>query len=541
MKQMKLRLMALLLAAAMLLSGCGMVDFSGYFHGLQSVLSGSSYVPYSGMEYQRPDPDAIRAYLDTAMCTAEAKENTVDAVLDAIYAFYDEYDWFYTCYSLADIRYCSDLTDIYWEKEYNYCVEQSAQVDAMLEELYYALAKSPFRAELESAEYFGPGYFDSYDGENLWDAEFTALMEQENILKNQYYALSSQALEYELGSEVYYDAIADDMAQILVDMIRLRHQIAAYWGYPDYVSFANDFYYYRDYTPAEMAAYLEEIQEELVAVYCAVSDSGMDAAYEFCTEAQTFRYVRTAAENMGGTIWEAFQLMEDAGLYNITYGENKYNSSFEVYLTSYWEPFVFMNPSLIRYDCLVLAHEFGHFANDYACYGTYAGVDVTEVYSQGMEYLSLCYGENTDDLVQVKLADSLCTYVEQAAFAAFEQQMYSLSHEELTVEGLYSLYDRIARDYGFESVGYDPREFVTITHLYTNPLYVFSYIVSNDAAMQLYQMEQEEAGSGLALMQEHLDAQVYYFLEFIDYVGLENPLSPSRIQKARETFETHLG
>ena len=36
------------------------------------------------------------------------------------------------------------------------------------------------------------------------------------------------------------------------------------------------------------------------------------------------------------------------------------------------------------------------------------------------------------------------------------------------------------------------RDFVVIGHFYTDPMYIISYVVSNDAAFQLYQMELEE-------------------------------------------------
>lgn len=536
----KIRLIALILAVALLLTGCGMVDFGGYFKGLKSMMMGDSIIPYESMAYSRPDMTQIEQTLADA-CEAAAAGESVDTVMDAIYAFYDEYDWFYTNYSLADIRYSGDLTDIYWEKEYNYCVEKSAVVDAALEELYYALAKSPLREELESDQYFGEDYFDNYDGENMWDDTFTAMLEQEAQLQNRYYELSAQMLDHELGTAEYYDACADDMAQLLVELIELRQQIAAFWGYTDYVQFAGDFYYYRDYTPAEIESYLADIQQELVGLYREMDTDVWDAAWAYSSEAKTLDYVREAAKNMGGSIWEAFDLLETAGLYDISYGENKYNSSFEVYLTSYWEPFIFMNSSLSRYDCLTLAHEFGHFCNDYVSYGSYAGTDVKEVFSQGMEYLSLCYGEDTEDLVGVKLADSLCTYVEQAAFAAFEQQMYALAGENLSVEGLYALYEEVALEYGFDSVNFDRREFVTITHFYTNPMYVISYVVSNDAAMQLYELELETSGAGLARMEENLDTQAYYFLEFLDSAGLESPFAEGRIRQVRTFFEAELG
>ena len=536
MKKITRKLLALILAVSLLLTGCGMVDLVGYVTAVKSAMAGDTIVPFSSMKYERPDMTVLRQSLDDA-CALAAEGAEIGDVVDAIYAFYDEYDWFYTCYSLADIHYCADLTDIYWEKEYTYCLENSSSVDAMLEELYYALAKSPLREELEGEEYFGEGYFDSYDGENLWDETFTALLEQEAQLQNRYYELSEKALDQVPGTAEYYDICADEMAGLLVELIRLRQQIAEYWGYTDYVQFAGDFYYYREYTPEEMAAYLEEIRQELVGVYCVLTEEDWQVASEYCSEDETFEYVRTAAKNMGGRVWEAFELMDNAGLYDISYGPNKYDASFEVYLTSYWEPYVFVNPTMSRYDCLTFAHEFGHFCNDYASYGTYAGVDVTEVFSQGMEYLSLCYGEDTQELARFKMADSLSVYVEQAAYAAFEQKMYALTGEELSVEGLYSLYDEVAKAYGFAHVGYDPREFVTITHFFTNPIYVISYVVSNDAAMQLYQLEQETPGAGLQLLEENLDTQAYYFLEFLESAGLESPFAEGRIQRVRETFE----
>ena len=90
------------------------------------------------------------------------------------------------------------------------------------------------------------------------------------------------------------------------------------------------------------------------------------------------------AENMGGLVQEAFVLMEGSGLYNISYGQNKYDASFEVYLTLYSEPYVFLNPTQSDYDFLSFAHEFVHFCNDYASYGSGATVDVAEFFSQGM-------------------------------------------------------------------------------------------------------------------------------------------------------------
>ena len=262
---------------------------------------------------------------------------------------------------------------------------------------------------------------------------------------------------------------------------------------------------------------------------------------EISTEGQTFDYVETAARAMGGITWEAFSVMKSGGLYDISYGANKYNASFEIYLPMYYLPFIFMNPGLSRYDCLTLSHEFGHFCNDYASYGSYAGVDVMEIFSQGMEYLMLCYGEDTGDLIRMKMGDSLCLFVEQAAFASFEQQMYSLAGADLTVENLCDLYEETVLEYGLDVVGYDRREFVAITHLYTNPMYIQSYLFSNDAAMQLYALEQETPGAGLKLYEKNLASRECWFLEVVESMGLESPFDRGRMEDLAETFREVLG
>ena len=202
MKKIKL-ILAWLLAAAML-TGCA---------GLTSAQSGVQMVKYEDMEYVRPDMNILQQSLDAA-CEA-AKGDDLKKTVDAIYAFYDEYDAFYTNYSLADIKSCCDLTDIYWGEEYAYCMEQVAQADAALEELYYALADSPCREELESEEYFGEGYFDAYDGENIYDEGLVSLLEQEAELITRYYDLSAMGTEYEYGSEEFYEACGNDMVQLL--------------------------------------------------------------------------------------------------------------------------------------------------------------------------------------------------------------------------------------------------------------------------------------------------------------------------------------
>lgn len=532
------KLIALCLVLCLTLSGCAGIDLKGYFENLIAMFSGVT--AFIDMEYQRPDMDAFQKALDEA-CTAAAEETDIDDLAALIWGFYDHYGAFSTAYSLATIHYCQDLTDSYWEAEYNFCLENAAQVDAALDKFYRVLAKSPLREKLESDEYFGEGFFDYYDGESLYDEAFLGLLAQEAQLQGQYYEISGDASAVDYYSEEYFSVYGTQMAQVLVELIGLRQQIAAYAGYGSYPEFAYDYYHMRDYTPAQATSYLADIRAELVPMYSQLLQSGiLSRQWSASTTEQTFAYVEQMTGAMGGQISEVFDVMKEGQLYDITPGLNKFNASFEVYIYNYQQPYIFMNPTGTVADKLTFAHEFGHFCNDYLSFGSAVGVDVAEIFSQGMEYLSLFYTEDNEELQTLRMATCLSTYVEQAALASFEQQMYSLSGSELTAENIQALYASICNAYGIDGPNWDSRSYVVITHYYTSPLYVISYVVSNDAALQLYQLEAAQEGAGLACFEENLVTMQPYFLAFLEEAGLESPFAPGRIGKVRQTFEASL-
>lgn len=536
MKRVFLRIVALCLVVSLVFSGCGVVDFEGFFKRLTGMFG---TVSFDTMEYVRPDLSGLESTLEDCLESAAAGDD-FDELIGHVMTINSIYGDFYTNYLLAYIHYSIDLTDIYWEEEYNYCVEESTALDAAIDQMMYALADCPFREKLEHEDYFGEGYFDDYDGESLWTEEFTALMEQEAALLNEYYDISGQALATDMYSEEYYTTYGVQLEELFVELVSLRQQIAQEAGYGSYAEFAYEFYYYRDYTPAQASQYTADIQKELVPLYQELRNADIWTEYlQSSTEQQTFQYVKNMAAAMGGTVQEAFELMESAELYHISYGENKYNASFEVFLPNYMVPFIFMNPTQTSYDQLTFAHEFGHFCNDYASGGTMAGIDVAEIFSQGLEYLSLFYVEDTDGLEAMKMADSLCVYVEQSAYASFEEQVYSLSAEELTAENVRNIFGQTATAYGFGSI-LDSRSYVTVGHFFTSPMYIISYVVSNDAALQLYQKEKAEAGAGLSCYTGNLATEQSDFLAFLEEAGLESPFAPGRIQSVKETFEKTL-
>ena len=525
------RLVSLLLAAALLLCGCNGIDYEQLWGVVEAQLA----TPFADMEYVRPDMDKMEALLEDCCQRAET-ETDADVLAKKALEFYSVYNSFYTQYNLATIHYFKDMTDSYWEKEYAFCQGQVSVAQAALEKLLCTLAESPQKDKLEENPAFGEGFFDAYMGGGLWDEPFAALMNAEAELENQYIELCAQTPA--LYAEEYFAQYAQPMGELLVELVKVRQRIAAYAGYADYASFAYDYYYYGGYSPKEIAGHLEKIQQELVPLYRLVESQGVSAEDDkICREKDAFAYMESAAKEMGGPIQNAFLLMKQAKLYDITYSEKKYSGSFETYLPDYYVPYLFVSPVGTQRDKLSFAHEFGHFCNDYAAGGSVAGVNVAEFFSQGMEYLSLCYGEEAGALVKMKLRDCLRIYVEQAAYALFEQRLYSLTGDELTLENVQNLYREIGLSYGFDVWNWDSRDYIMIGHFFTDPMYIVSYVVSNDVALQLYQLEKATPGAGRDLFEAQLATRESQLPVFVQAAGLKNPLESGRLAEVRKTLE----
>lgn len=516
------KLLAVFLSVVILLSGCMSPEMEKLFFG----------TPYSEMTYTRPDMQQFQQTLDRCCETARTSEE-IDTVMDAVWDFYDAYDRFCTDYNLSYIGYCRDVTDTYWEAEQEFCAENSAQVEAGLDTFYRALAQSPLRETLETEDYFGADFFDAYEGESVYDEEFMALMEQEAQLEEQYYELWESAAESEVYSEAFYTDHAGGMAQLFAKLVALRRQIAKTAGYDSYTEFAGDYYHYRDYSPQQMVTYFNQVSQQMQSLYWEVDESAWAAGEAGCSAQEAFDYLHDATKAMGGDLEKVFSRMARLGLYDIDHGKNKYDIGFEMYLPSYNVPYIFICPYGTQYDKLAFAHEFGHFANDYLCSGSAVGTDVAEVHSQAMEYLSLCYTDQPE-LEVYKVADCLDVYYAQSAYCLFELQVYDL--EEVTPENISALYDQVMQQFGFPEADYDPLDYVTVSHYFVQPMYIPSYVLSNDLAFQIYQKEKQTKGAGLDLYKESLLSNDAYLLTFAEAYGLESPFAQGRIESVCQTF-----
>ena len=514
---MKRTLIALCLALSLVLTGC------------LSFLPGSAR--FSDMTYTRPDITAMESALqklEEVIPTATSAKQ----IMDAFWPFYYLYEDYATAYHLSFVHYAGNMKDIYWSAEYMYCMENASWVESAYDRLLYTLADSPLREGLEVDEYFGEGFFDSYEGDSIWDETMLALAEKEAALLGNYYDLSTQPVEY---SNAYFTTTGAALEEVFLALIQVRQDIAEYAGYESYVNYAYEQLHFRDYTPEQTAGYLSQVRQELVPLFSRLPEA---PAAKPVTEKENLQYLDDLTRDLGGVIRQAYLSMTDRELYNIAPGANKYPASFELYIYSYQAPYLFLNPMGQTGDQFALIHEFGHFCNDYVSYGTYAGADVVEIFSQGLEYLSLFYGQQDPELEDYKLRECLEIFVVQSAYAEFEQLVYDL--EDPTAEDVQGLYQQVMAEYDLCLAGWDSREYVLVPHFFTSPMYVVGYIFSNDAALQLYQMEAANKTAGTALYTMHLSTQEQTLLSFLESAYLESPFTEGRVAKIRATLEEKL-
>ena len=147
------------------------------------------------------------------------------------------------------------------------------------------------------------------------------------------------------------------------------------------------------------------------------------------------------------------------------------------------------------------------------------------------------------NLYQIKMLDTLEMYIQQSSFADFEEQVYAMDEDELSAERLNELSLQLAKDYGYAVDQNEIRlskSWIDISHFFEQPFYVISYPVSNDIAMQIYELEMEEEGTGLEKLLDMLPRSSDKMIESAELAGLESPFSAGRIQKTTEDLRLWL-
>ena len=528
-------------------------------------------VPFSEMEYVRPDVEALYADFDALTERAKDSDDAQNLLTD-FYDLYDRYISFYSMDSLANVRYSLDTTQNYFQDEYNFCEGEAPKLEEKLEALYKAFAASPARDQLQTL-YFTEDFFEKYDDYEVYtNPEYLRLSQEEADLLSEYRALTSdmqvsyqnetkpldewlQTRDYTvyLGAlQAYYEQYNPAIGDVFIRLIKVRQQLAAVLGYDSYAAYSYEMTYSRDYTPEEGAAFLNEIRSALLPVLeDAENDwrlSSLD--YDEASEKDLQNMLRSASKNIGGTVADAYRFMQAYSLCDITKSSKKLEASFQTYLYDYECPFVFLNSEGSSRDYATFSHEFGHFTDSYHNYGADEDLETAETFSQAMEFLALFYTDQLSDqqkekLLKMNLLDQLRTFIYQAAYADFEARVYTLEPQEITLEKVNETFLRCCMDYGINEPGFDfyySQSWIDVLHFFEVPNYIISYCVSAESSLQVYRLECETKGAGVAAYFRLLDREYGAGIQQVmEDAQMASPFRDGVLDDAAAFFREQLG
>ncbi len=558
------RALALLLAALLLsmtLSGCGMpaalIDELIEDKDEQASPSSERIIPltdsywfdysyrgytaYEDMPAYLEAPPDIESYTDLLRCFTSGGE--YQDFEDAYFLAQDELYRIYTAYTVADISYSSDPTD-----EAAAAVESAyAAWYAASDEFYAALgevARSEHGASLLD-ELLGEntsGSFASYYPDESGGAEHSA---EDELLHSYNVAMTSSEPDLQRAAEIF------------VELVKLRNEQAAAYGYSSYAELAYYEQYYRNYSPEEVAASVwPSVKEHFVPLAEKYTDRAAELLWQLyddpsidCSEEAVIEALKYVAPRLSQEAAEALDYMLEYGLYDISQSPTKLNTGFTTTLYYFNDPFLFNAAMGDVEDFPDTFHEFGHFLNAYATtsdllYGM-SDTDLSELQSQGMEMMFThwykdIFGGQTDAMLLTTLYDMLCSVIEGAMYDEFQQRAYA--EPELTAERACELYLEVAAEYGRDPGEAGKYDWVYISHNFDFPYYYISYCMSALPALELYVMLQEYSADAADRYMHvvSLDTEIYYFDEALTECGFSNVFDSAAFASCADSIDAYL-
>ena len=439
---------------------------------------------------------------------------------------------------LAMVAYYCNMKDTAMEETYSYMMDYRTNLIAQ----FYTLSQPFYDSCYRDYYYYGMTEEEIkaflFDSNAVSNPEYTALKERNNAIEVEFLALSTADQKAKLPE--FYDEFVDN-----------NNKMAQLMGYDNYLEYAYENVYGRDYTYQDAAQLSEYAKTYIAPVFINVYKAwgGFSNADDDVKEVYYAQNSKPFFENLNGNTLvndyidlmaftsnpdktysfsdEFNKLMSDGNMFR-----GEYDGAFVTSIYSENLPIAYFGKG---YDnCFTVVHEFGHYMNEIYSGEIYAdsdysqSYDLLEMHSQGNELLYLCYlednsGYSRDAMVMVRtyaLVNMLYSAIAGFTIDTFEQAIYldqydGLGADEIMADGTITadeyntLYTYICTDYGVENMlsGYWQYG-MTIT----SPCYYVSYSVSSISVLQLYEVAKTEG----------FDVAKEQYLKLFTYVD-ENP------------------
>ncbi len=468
--------------------------------------------------------DEVKALLEAAdaydpALHKYAEEGALAEAFEAVDALHTElYDLVMNAISqkqLAEIAYYCDMDNKELEETHKYMMDYNTAVIAK----FYTLSRPFYDSCYREFYYYGMTTEEInaflFDSDAVSNPEYTALKEKNNAIEADFLALSESDQKTRLP--LMYAEFAEN-----------NNKMAQIMGYENYLEYAYENVYGRDYSYEDAAQLAEYVKTYISPVFNAVYDLWNSLAPTNQEDIDNY-YIHVSDPFFetidGNTLVNdyidllAFTSNPDKNIsfsdeFNKLMGDGNmfrgdYEGAFVTTIASVKLPIAYFGAG---YDApFTIVHEFGHYMNEvysadvveeYDEFGQ--SYDLLEMHSQGNEMLYLSYLKEYGDLTKsalslietYSLVNMLYSVMAGMTVDAFEQAIYLNKYEGtnsdiIMADGKISaneyklLYTSICTDYDVEDSIDGYWEYgMTIT----SPCYYVSYSVSALSVLQLYEM-----------------------------------------------------
>ncbi len=365
-----------------------------------------------------------------------------------------------------------------------------------------------------------------------------ALLDKQSELEVEYDTImNTVSPDYESELRQYTEAI-----EVYIELVDTNNQYAMLCGYDNYMDYAYENDFVRDYGSDEVDGFLECADEALMA-YLAISDvyykmgnTGTELEWIASLDRDELRtYLSPFTKSIDEDMSRLLDYLYEYELLYTDEVEGQLGGGYTQSLPLHASSFIYLpsgNTDFMR----TFVHEFGHASNFSLVDGATSCYDVLEIHSQGLEMLYCEYQEgqgmrNSEAFTLVALDQMAFTVILSCALTDLEAWAYEVDADkddgiELTVE---NLVDRFENGCGgilnlseYLEPGYG---FIFVPHIIFSPGYYISYGTSYLNAIEIWQMAHTDYEGATGIYMDILtQSDVDGYVKAVEMAGLSNML-----------------
>lgn len=537
---------------------------------------------FNDFKYERPNYEQFKNEFGALVYKFEAATNAEEQleIVNKINAMRSHIE---TMATLSSIRHSIDTRDEFYDSEQTYWDEQGPLYEEATSAFYYAIVKSPFRAELEEklskqfftiAEFnlrsFSPEIIADLQEENKLSSLYTKLLasakipfdgEERTLPGMGKYLLSEDRQVREEASVAKYHFFEENEAEIdriYDELVKVRTRIAKKLGFNNFVELGYTRMMRSDYNPEMVKNFRKQVLDYIVPVASSLYKRQeerlgygelryFDEKFEFKTGNATPKGSPEWILENGVKMYhelspqtkEFFDFMVESELLDLVNKPGKAGGGYCTYIPEYKAPFIFSNFNGTAGDIDVLTHEAGHAFQVYSSrwietpelnFPTY---ESCEIHSMSMEFftwpwMELFFKEDTDKYKFTHLGSAIKFIPYGIVVDAFQHFVYE--NPEATPAERKAAWRNLEKQY-LPHKNYEGCDFLERggwwfqqAHIFNSPFYYIDYTLAQICALQFWKRmhdNREDAWNDYVRLCEVGGTKS--FLGLVSYANLKSP------------------